>query len=87
TLLNSEETGSFFALHISSENDAKREAQRLRRVLEVVPYLDWEHQPTITPTATANNWLVNLALYDENHLTDFIKRLEEDQFFCQTAKI
>lgn len=89
TLLNSDDSGSFFALHVSSNNEGTpQEEKRLRSLLIVNPFLDWQHEPQITPsTAEDTDWLVKLALYDEKHLTDFIKRLAEDQFSVQTAKI
>ena len=90
TLLTGEENGSFFRLKIkaaSGEEEAPNQAQ-LEELLQVVPYLNWQHQAQLELNqAQAGEWVINLALHEEQHLHDLIERLAEQRFLASITKI
>lgn len=89
TLLNSEEVGRFYQIRVSPTEafTADNVHRSLQQLINISPYINWQHQPKLTTVdASAHRYLLQLAVYEEKHLTDFIERLEEDHFSCQIAK-
>ncbi|MEL7220688.1 MAG: hypothetical protein AAGJ93_05170 [Bacteroidota bacterium] len=89
SLLNSEDSGRFFQLQISaaSSNEDEKHHKNLQRLVANSPYINWLHQPKLTIVNQENHrYLLQLAVFEEQHLTDFIERLEEDHFTCKIAK-
>lgn len=90
TLLTGEESGSFFRLKVNPKPDAetKPELKQLQELLQVVPFLNWQHQPQIEIAGNDSEaWIVNLALYEERHLNDLMERLAEQGFLARIKKI
>jgi hypothetical protein len=89
SLLNSEETGRFFQLQITADPtpDNSNDQKSLRQLINSSPYINWQHQPKLSAiNQEPSHYLLQLAVHEEKHLTDFIERLEEDHFTCQIAK-
>ena len=90
TLLTGEESGSFFRLKIKTDpeaGDTPNQAQ-LEQLLQVIPYLNWQHPTQLELShGTVGEWVVNLALHDEQHLSDLIERLAEQHFLASITKI
>lgn len=87
SLLNSEDSGRFFQLQISPTPDAEDNPTSLQKLINNSPYINWRHQPKLDVIDQENHrYLLQLAVFEEKHLTDFIERLEEDHFTCKIAK-
>lgn len=90
TMLTGEESGSFFRLKIKASPEAEQapDTRRLEELLQVVPYLNWQHQPQVQTNSGENEqWTVSLALHEERHLNDLIERLAEQDFLARITKI
>lgn len=90
TMLTGEESGSFFRLKIRVNPEAEQAPnfQNLEEILQVIPYLNWQHQPQVQANRSeAEEWVVSLALHEEQHLNDLIERLAEQDFLARITKI
>ena len=90
TLLTGEESGSFFRLKIKADpkEDKLPNRAQLEELLQVIPYLNWQHQTQLELSqGQTGEWVVNLALHEEQHLRDLIERLAEQHFLASITKI
>lgn len=90
TVLTRKESGTFFRLKVKAnlESENTPNKQNLAELLQVIPYLNWNYTARLQHNQDDDKeWIVDLAVHDENHLNDLIQRLAEQNFLARITKI
>ena len=85
TQSSGEEVGGLHKLKISpKEGINKNPLVHLKDLMTTTPYLDWNYQPSFTPTED-NGYQVRVMVREEGHLEDLVRLVEEWGYDCQAV--